>query len=340
VTAVQADKSCVRITPEAENATYVDDDDLPEPRSMGQLIYLPDETMVLLNGVSMGTAGYGLEHLSIGESYGQAPVYMPAMYDPNAPPGSRFTRDGLTSSAHERMYHSSATLLPDSSVLVSGSNPNADVSFVQWATSYTTERFYPTWYSSPRPVPSLLPDSLSYGGEAWNLTYTPTNSSSDPGATKVVVIRTGFSTHCMNFGQRYLELATSYTQDQTSGQVTMHVSQMPPNPNIFAPGNALIFLVVDGIPSIGQMIMIGSGQIETQPLALATVLPPSSVIVDASSNSSSGGDSGSSNASSNSSSKMSSTSGMDKTAGAGAAWLPLLPCALALLIVACGAAGL
>jgi len=32
----------------------------------------------------------------------------------------------------------------------------------------------------------------------WNLTYTPTNSSSDPSDTKVVLIRTGFSTHAVS----------------------------------------------------------------------------------------------------------------------------------------------
>lgn len=57
----------------------------------------------------------------------------------------------------------------------------------------------------------------------------------------------------MNFGQRYLELATSYTQDQSTGNVTLHVAQMPPNANIFQPGPAMIFLVVDGVPSEGEV---------------------------------------------------------------------------------------
>lgn len=57
----------------------------------------------------------------------------------------------------------------------------------------------------------------------------------------------------MNFGQRYLELATSYTKNSETGQVTMHVSQMPPNPNVFVPGPAMIYLVVDGVPSIGKV---------------------------------------------------------------------------------------
>jgi hypothetical protein len=62
------------------------------------------------------------------------------------------------------MYHSTALLLTDGAILVSGSNPNKDVTFEKWGTSYEVEKFYPLWYSKPRPVPSALPDSLSYVG--------------------------------------------------------------------------------------------------------------------------------------------------------------------------------
>lgn len=117
------------------------------------------------------------------------------------------------------------------------------------------------------------------GGDAWNLTYTGA-STSDASKTKVVVIRTGFSTHGMNFGQRYLELGVSFTQYQDTGDVKLHVSQMPPNANIFQPGPAMIFLVVDGIPSMGQMIMIGSGKMEKQALLQQTSLPGSTVLVN------------------------------------------------------------
>lgn len=50
VTSYPADATCVRITPESDNPQYVDDDSLPEGRSMGQFVYLPDGTMWLGNG--------------------------------------------------------------------------------------------------------------------------------------------------------------------------------------------------------------------------------------------------------------------------------------------------
>jgi hypothetical protein len=69
----------------------------------------------------MGTAGYGNEIWAMGESYGQHPLYLGAIYNPNAAAGSRFSQAGLTQSDQERMYHSSAMLLVDGSILVSGS---------------------------------------------------------------------------------------------------------------------------------------------------------------------------------------------------------------------------
>ena len=50
VTAVPADDSCVRINPDDQAPQYLTDDWLPEGRSMGQFVYLPDGTMWLGNG--------------------------------------------------------------------------------------------------------------------------------------------------------------------------------------------------------------------------------------------------------------------------------------------------
>ncbi|WVN88451.1 uncharacterized protein L203_103662 [Cryptococcus depauperatus CBS 7841] len=288
ITSYVADDTCVRISPEDANPQYEDDDSMPEGRSMGQFVYLPDGTMWMGNGVHMGTAGYGDDKYSIGQSYGQDPLYQPALYNPSAPAGSRWTRKGLGETTQERMYHSAAILLADSSILISGSNPNKDVTFEQWPTTYSVEQWYPLWYNKERPTASGWPTSLSYGGDYFNVSYTPSKSSSADDS-KVVVIRTGFSTHAINFGQRYLELNSTYTKDESSGQVTMHVAQMPNNPNVFQPGPAMIFLVVDGVASQGKMIMIGSGKIESQPISENSVLPATSVLSkDASANKNNG----------------------------------------------------
>lgn len=80
-------------------------------------------------------------------------------------------------------------------------------------------------------------------------------------------------------GQRMVVLQSSYTgYTNNSLSATLHVNQMPPNPAIFAPGPALLFVVVKGVPSVGVYIMIGSGQIEQQKTLPVGSLPSSSII--------------------------------------------------------------
>ena len=120
-----------------------------DSRTMGQFISLPDGTLLVVNGGRNGTAGYCNAQVT-----GQTPCFnlMPygeflavgtsAIYNPNMPSGSRWSNAGLGSSSIARLYHSSAMLLPDASVLIAGSNPNIDVNVTP--TTYTAEIFYPS----------------------------------------------------------------------------------------------------------------------------------------------------------------------------------------------------
>ncbi|KAJ7068157.1 DUF1929-domain-containing protein [Mycena amicta] len=314
-----ASKDCQRITPEPASGSpqYEQDDDLPEGRTMGQFIILPDGKMLIVNGGNNGTAGYGRnnsitpeDQMPFGQSFASGPVGTPALYDPNAAAGSRWSRPNFATSNIARLYHSSAILLPDGAVLIAGSNPNLgkfrspnpvfalmvlsnlDVnisSSVLFPTTYTAEKFYPTYFSaSTRPSPSGVPSTLSYGGNPFDITISAgsySGSSNTAAAnTAVNVVRGGWTTHGMNMGQRFLQLNNTYTD----GSIVLHVSQMPPNPNIFQPGPALIFVVVNGIPSNGTYTIIGSGNIESQPVSAAAVLP-ASVLSDSTTQGSSSG---------------------------------------------------
>ncbi|PIL35941.1 hypothetical protein GSI_01601 [Ganoderma sinense ZZ0214-1] len=275
-----ASNSCVRLTPDVSPA-YEEDDPLPEGRSMGNLILLPNGKILMLNGAQTGTAGYGTESWTINESYADNPVLMPIMYDPSAPQGKRWSRDGLSPSTVPRMYHSSATLLPDGSVLVSGSNPHADyaVDNVKFPTEYRVEYFYPSYYNQRRPEPKGVPSSYSYGGDYFNVSLTKDDLFGDVNNiknTQVIILRTGFSTHSMNMGQRMLQLQSTYTGNG-DGSAILHVNQMPPNPATFPPGPALAFVVVNGVPSVGVQVMIGNGQIGKQPTSDVANLPTSAI---------------------------------------------------------------
>jgi len=279
ITAYPADSSCVRIAPEGD-AVYQDDDWMLEGRSMGEFVLMPDGNIWMGNGVAMGTAGYGDQRYSVGTSYGQDPLYTPAMYYPERPAGKRWDRTNFVASPNERMYHSTAILLPDSSILIAGSNPNADFTNDQWRSRTDIERWYPPYANEPRPAYTGMPESISYGGDYFNITLNGSDVSA-ANNTRVVLHRNGFHTHALSFGQRMIELESTYTVDQNANTTTLHVSQIPggaTGPNLFQPGNAFFFVVVNGIPSIGEMVMVGNGQLGAQPTTDNAKLPTTSVI--------------------------------------------------------------
>ncbi|KAF7984141.1 hypothetical protein HWV62_16788 [Athelia sp. TMB] len=300
-----ASNDCQRITPEptdGSSPTYVQDDDMFGGRTMGQFITLPDGTMLMVNGGANGTAGYAtatnltpdLALMPYGESLAAGPVGQPAIYNPNAPAGSRWSNAGLATSNIARLYHSSAMLLPDASVMIAGSNPNIDVNTSTiYPTTYKAEIFYPPYFSATsRPVPSGIPSQLSYGGNPFDVTVPASSysgsSNSAAANTTVVLTRGGFTTHGMNMGQRMLQLNNTYTVN-SDGSLTLHVAQVPPNPNLLTPGPCLFWVVINGVPSNGTMVQVGNGQIGTQPTSAASVLPASVQLASASG---SGGGSG------------------------------------------------
>ncbi|KIK64004.1 hypothetical protein GYMLUDRAFT_40223 [Collybiopsis luxurians FD-317 M1] len=312
-----ASKDCQRITPEpldGSSPVYVQDDDMIEGRTMGQFIILPDGKMLVVNGGLNGTAGYATNtgttlsysEMPFGMSLASGPVGTPALYDPNAPAGKRWSNAGFDTSKIARLYHSSAILLPDASVLIAGSNPNVDVNVTTtFPTTYQAEIFYPSYFSaSTRPVPSGIPSTLTYGGSSFDITVPASSysgSSNDAADnTTVAVIRPGWTTHGMNMGQRFLQLNNTYTVNK-DGSLTLHTAQMPPNPNIFQPGPAMVFVVVNGIPSNGTFVIVGSGNVETQPTQAASVLP-ASVRLDSASGSADGSTTGDGNSNAQSSS--------------------------------------
>jgi len=193
--------------------------------------------------------------------------------------------------------------------MIAGSNPNVDVNLTTiYPTTYTVEYFYPSYYSANRPVPTGIPNSLTYGGSYFDITVPATSysGSSNTAAdnTQIMVIRPGWTTHAMNMGQRTLQLNSTYTVNK-DGSIVYHVSQMPPNANIFQPGPAFVFVTINGVPSKGSYVIVGSGNIETQTLNPAAALP-ASVRVDSASGNGSSNNTNSNHTGNNSASSLSS----------------------------------
>lgn len=208
---IAASKDCQRITPEPTDGSspeYIQDDDLITGRTMGQFIILPDGNLFYVNGGANGTAGYATQTLvtltygemPFGMSLAADPVLTPAIYSPNKPAGSRWSNEGLGASTIPRLYHSSAILLPDASVMIAGSNPNVDYNgSATYSTEYRAEKFYPWYWSETRPVPQGMPTTLGYGGSSFDVSFGKESYSGSPNDaaanSSVVVIRGGFTTH-------------------------------------------------------------------------------------------------------------------------------------------------
>ncbi|GAA6006218.1 hypothetical protein JCM10207_000565 [Rhodosporidiobolus poonsookiae] len=243
-----ASKQCSRIQLDAAGlkAGWATES-MPMARVMGDAILTPDGKVLIINGAAQGIAGYGNVKDEIGASNARAPVKEPILYDPLAAQGKRFTR-GLPLAKSERLYHSTATLLPDGSVWVAGSNPNDGVSKVTYKTHYDVEIYKPPYVGLSRPSYSGLPKNLLYG-KGYTLTV-----SVPKGAKKVqaTLIDIGYATHGSHQSQRYVEL------EATLSGKTLTV-RAPKTTGIYPPGPGWLYVLADGVPSTGKKVMVGPG---------------------------------------------------------------------------------
>lgn len=279
-----ADDSCTAIRPLDAAPKWQDFDPLPEGRVMTNAIILPDLTTLVINGARFGTAGYGAAGatpwMTAGSSFSEGPHLTPVIFDPSRPAGKQWSSEGLSASTIPRMYHSTAVLLSDGSVFIAGSNPNADFTppTAKYPTEYRVEKFYPPYFGAARrPEPVGLPDSISYGGEPFVIELSAADLNDDQAnVDKIMVtfVRNGYSTHAINFSQRAIKLDHSYELLKNGG-ARLHVQQLP-SPEIFAPGPALLHVVVNGVPSVGKFVMAGSGQLGEQPVLARQELPANS----------------------------------------------------------------
>ncbi|KAF9028787.1 copper radical oxidase [Hymenopellis radicata] len=225
---------------------------MPQARIMLELILLPDGRVVIVNGAQIGLAGYGNAFNQIGESNADHPALTPVVYDPAAPSGQRFSSDGIPASAIPRMYHSTATLIPDGTIMLAGSNPNTDVTTaVRFPTEYRMEFLSPPYMSRPRPTYTQLPATVDY-----TQTFTLSVSLPDTASNvSVALMDPGFATHGVHMDQRMLKLVSSLSSDR----MTLTVIG-PPTPALYPPGPAYLFVVTDeGVPSFGHKTLIGTG---------------------------------------------------------------------------------
>ena len=258
---------------------------MPQPRLMADSILLPTGEVMIINGASSGIAGYGNVINQVGASNAANPAFTPVLYRPDAPLGERFSSEGMPTSDIPRLYHSSATLVPDGRIMVAGSNPNLDRSTREYGTEYRVEWLSPSWLKSAgRPTINNAPSNILYGPSfdmEVNLSGIPKDKvkreyfllqdqpGTDHSLALVALMDLGFVTHSIHMNSRLVYLDFEVSPDSPN-RLTV---RSPSSSGIYPPGPGWLFLVVEDIWSVARQVMVGDGSSPPEdPGATANVL--------------------------------------------------------------------
>ncbi|XP_022719232.1 aldehyde oxidase GLOX-like isoform X2 [Durio zibethinus] len=225
-------------------------EDMPVARVMGDMILLPTGDVLIINGAELGTAGWEL---------GRGPVTRPIIYRPSDnPPDWRFSV--MSPSSRPRMYHSSAILLTDGRILVSGSNPHIYYNFtnVEYPTDLSMESFSPSYlsqeYDPIRPQILSLDEKIGYGGKYFWLSFK-VHEYLTANALSVRIVAPSFTTHSFSMNQRMVSLKIVGVTNVEPSTYGLTVAG-PSTAEIAPPGYYLLFLVHANIPSYGMWVKI------------------------------------------------------------------------------------
>lgn len=203
-------------------------DTMAQPRRQNDATIFADGTVLITGGTS-----------SIGWNDPDGLIAETEIWDPATGQVSQVADADV---AVYRGYHSTATLLPDGRVLITGGdhNHNGAGPFVG---SRNAEIYSPAYlFKGERPEVTSAPDSVSYG----ETFFVETPDGAD--IQDVLWTIPGSTSHAQNWTQRANHL--SFTE--VSGGLEISV---PENPNEAPPGMYMLFLINDqGVPSMAEWV--------------------------------------------------------------------------------------
>lgn len=221
----------------SSNTTFVLDTTQPTPawtqtpsmayvRSFLNLTELPDGSVLATGGETDKNGG------TIANA-----VYAAELWSPQSQ-----TWTTLSSMKTPREYHSTALLLPDARVVVSGMGND----FGNVPNETNAEIFSPPYlFKGARPTVSQAPAQIHYGANFSITTPDFANISS------VVLIRTGATTHFFDESTRFVPLSFQQTTNGLTVTALTDGNQAPP-------GYYMLFLVDgNGVPSVAPIVQVG-----------------------------------------------------------------------------------
>lgn len=207
---------------------------LTQARVMPDAVLLPDGTVVVLGGSATGRADMAGD-----------PVLGIELFDPfvsgQLDPANG-TWKSMVSLHVPRLYHSTALLLPDGSVMIAGKDRLFNPDPFKYP-EHRVEIFKPPYFSKgPRPTISV-PGTIDY--QAPFAIDTPQAGS----IASVVLVRPGTVTHSFNMNQRVVGLSIVA---KSGSSVTV---EGPPTPSVAPPGHYLLFALDEArVPSTGVFV--------------------------------------------------------------------------------------
>lgn len=236
VNAVRADVS-------GEYPAYEPVPPMQSPRLWGTATVLPDGQVLVSNGGDSDT--------SIVDAGPGTPALQVTLYDP----ASNTWRAGASSTV-ARLYHSTAILLPDASVLMGGGGLPGPY------TNLNAEIYYPPYLFgadgsfAARPVIQSAPTVLA---AAQTFTIDSPDSQS---IDRVVFVKTGAVTHSFDMDQRFVELPFTVTDNLLSATLPAEAGQTPPGfYHLFVLNSA-------GVPSVSKIVRMNKHLDALLPLAV------------------------------------------------------------------------
>ncbi|HLE46765.1 MAG TPA: galactose oxidase-like domain-containing protein, partial [Candidatus Thermoplasmatota archaeon] len=205
-------------------------------------VLLPDGTLVVVGGAKND----GVTVLG-GDANPVSPVKETEMYVPGQDP-TKGAWQTLAPMSIDRIYHSTALLLPDATVWVAGSVPAVLYSPASPPRQDAVEIFEPPYlFRGPRPVIEQAPAQVTWD-ETFNV-RTP-----DAKTVTAVMVRTGAVTHVYNPEQRVIELVV---ENRTPGVITLRA---PPDAALAPPGHYMLFLLKPTekgpVPSVAPILKL------------------------------------------------------------------------------------
>src|SRR5690349_1428955 len=179
---------------------------------------------------------------------------------------------------YSRLYHSTALLLPDATVMSMGSNPGSRGLYQAAIEIYTPPYLFDAndhLITTNRPsITSVSAQVIGYAAQ-FSVSYTSASAISS-----AVLVRPGSVTHAFDMDQRLIGLCGPAPQPACSAGGSTLSLTTPPNGNIAPPGYYMLFLLDSaGVPSRAAFIQLTAHS--TTPPSGSIASPASDVTIPA-----------------------------------------------------------